>query len=267
MAKILVVEDSPLNMKLTCLLLHNAGHAVLCAVDAEAGLLLARAERPDMILMDIQLPGMDGWEATRILKNDAATAGIPVIALTAMAMNEDEGKSQSAGCDAYISKPLRYEALYAAVDALLARGCPPVVGDEPGGAAAVVSTGGKAVDLSVLENLIGKDPLLIGEFLAEFQASAGIIVQQLKTACAVGQVDQAARQAHKLRSVAYSIGALALGGLCAELEIAGKARSADTLTALLPLLEREAAAVDAFLSDVMTRSGVAAQDVRAQARS
>ena len=121
MVTVLVVEDNVANMKLASLLLRNAGHKVLSAVDAETGLTLARAERPDLILMDIQLPGMDGFAATAMLKRDPLTAGIPVIALTALAMKEDQAKSQAAGCDAYISKPLRYQELYAAIDALLAK--------------------------------------------------------------------------------------------------------------------------------------------------
>lgn len=124
MAKILVIEDNPANMKLACLLLRNAGHDVLCAVDAETGLTMARDDRPALILMDIQLPGMDGLAATALLKQDSATAAIPVIALTAMAMKADQEKSQVAGCDAYIAKPLRYQALYAAIDALLAARTP-----------------------------------------------------------------------------------------------------------------------------------------------
>jgi two-component system cell cycle response regulator DivK len=119
-ARVLVVEDNPANMKLTALLLQNAGHAVLRAVDAESGLTVARLEKPDLILMDIQLPGMDGLAATALLKQDPATASIPIIALTAMAMKDDEEKSQIAGCDAYIAKPLRYRELYAAIDNLLA---------------------------------------------------------------------------------------------------------------------------------------------------
>jgi two-component system, cell cycle response regulator DivK len=119
MARILVIEDNPANMKLASLLLRNVGHAVLGAVDAETGLTLARSHLPDLILMDIQLPGMDGLAATALLKQDPATAAIPVIALTAMAMKADEEKSQVAGCDAYIAKPLRYQELYAAIDALL----------------------------------------------------------------------------------------------------------------------------------------------------
>jgi two-component system, cell cycle response regulator DivK len=120
MAKILIVEDNPANMRLASLLLCKAGHTVLSAVDAETGITLARAEQPDLILMDIQLPGMDGLAATRHLKHDAATSAIPVIALTAMAMIEDQEKTRNAGCDAYISKPLRYQELYATIDALLA---------------------------------------------------------------------------------------------------------------------------------------------------
>lgn len=124
MAKILVIEDNPANMKLACLLLRNAGHEVLCAVDAETGLTLARDDSPELILMDIQLPGMDGLAATALLKQDPATAAIPVIALTAMAMKEDQEKTRTAGCDAYIAKPLRYQELYAAIDALLSARTP-----------------------------------------------------------------------------------------------------------------------------------------------
>lgn len=124
MAKILVIEDNPANMKLACLLLRNAGHEVLCAVDAETGLTMAREGHPALVLMDIQLPGMDGLAATALLKQDPATASIPVIALTAMAMKADQEKSQVAGCDAYIAKPLRYQELYAAIDTLLAARTP-----------------------------------------------------------------------------------------------------------------------------------------------
>ena len=119
MARVLVVEDNAANLKLATLLLSTAGHEVLSARDAEAGLAAARAQRPDLILMDLQLPGMDGLAATAILKQDAGTGAIPVIALTAMAMKEDEAKSKAAGCDAYIAKPLRYRELYATIDVLL----------------------------------------------------------------------------------------------------------------------------------------------------
>jgi two-component system cell cycle response regulator DivK len=121
MPRILIIEDNPANMKLACLLMDNVGYAVVCAVDAETGLTLARAEQPDLILMDIQLPGMDGLAATQLLKRDPVTAGIPVLALTAMAMKEDREKTRLAGCDAYIAKPLRYLELYEKINTLLAQ--------------------------------------------------------------------------------------------------------------------------------------------------
>jgi two-component system, cell cycle response regulator DivK len=109
MATVLVVEDNPVNMKLALLLLESAGHTVLSATDAETGLALARTEHPQLILMDVQLPGMDGLEAIALLKADEATRAIPVIALTALAMKGDEERIRAAGCDAYIAKPMRYQ--------------------------------------------------------------------------------------------------------------------------------------------------------------
>jgi two-component system cell cycle response regulator DivK len=124
MARVLIIEDNAANMKLAVLLLQNAGHAVMCATDAETGLTIARADQPDLILMDIQLPDMDGLAATALLKQDPVSTAIPVIALTAMAMKADQEKSQIAGCDAYIAKPLRYQELYAAIDTLLIKAKP-----------------------------------------------------------------------------------------------------------------------------------------------
>jgi two-component system cell cycle response regulator DivK len=119
MAKILIVEDNPANMKLAVFLLQSAGHTVLSATDAEAVLTLARNEQPDLILMDIQLPGMDGLAATVLLKQDEATRAIPVIALTALAMKGDETRIRAAGCDGYIAKPLAYQDFLATISASL----------------------------------------------------------------------------------------------------------------------------------------------------
>jgi two-component system cell cycle response regulator DivK len=120
MARVLVIEDNPANMTLATFLLKQAGHAVLAATDAEAGLTVARAEQPDLILLDIQLPGMDGLAAVALLKRDEATRAIPVIALTALAMKGDEERILAAGCDGYIAKPIRYQEFLATVAAQLA---------------------------------------------------------------------------------------------------------------------------------------------------
>jgi two-component system cell cycle response regulator DivK len=122
MARVLVVEDNAANMTLAVTLLESAGHTVLSAIDAEAGLTLARDQQPDLILMDIQLPGMDGLEATVLLKGDDATRDIPVIALTALAMKGDEERIRAAGCDGYIAKPMRYKEFLATVAAQLENG-------------------------------------------------------------------------------------------------------------------------------------------------
>ena len=121
MAKVLVVEDNPANMTLATFLLQSVGHSVIMATDAEAGVALAVAEQPHLILMDIQLPGMDGLQATALLKGDSATRAIPVIALTALAMKGDEERIRAAGCDGYIAKPLSYKDFLATIAATLAK--------------------------------------------------------------------------------------------------------------------------------------------------
>lgn len=103
---LLVVDDNPENLKLAKVLLKGEGYVVLTASDAEAALEVLKAARPRLILMDVQLPGMDGLELTRRIKQDPAHRDIVVVALTAYAMKGDEAKAFSAGCDAYVSKPI-----------------------------------------------------------------------------------------------------------------------------------------------------------------
>lgn len=119
MATVLVVEDNPANMTLAVFLLESAGHSVLSAVDAEDGLALARAQQPDLILMDIQLPGIDGLDAIARLKSEQETLAIPVIALTALAMKGDEERIRAAGCEGYIAKPIRYKEFLDLVSSFL----------------------------------------------------------------------------------------------------------------------------------------------------
>ena len=120
MAKILIVEDNPMNMKLAVILLESANYTVLTATDAEAALTLARSEHLNLILMDVQLPGMDGLQAVALLKRDGATRAIPIIALTALAMKGDEERIRAAGYDGYIAKPIRHKEFLATIAAQLA---------------------------------------------------------------------------------------------------------------------------------------------------
>jgi two-component system cell cycle response regulator len=126
---ILIVDDNPTNLKLARIVLEEVGYAVRTAPDAEEALALLDAFAPRLILMDIQLPGIDGLELTRRLKSDPRTRNIAIVALTAYAMKGDEAKARAAGCDGYVTKPIDTETLPQVVAAQLARGGPAAATD------------------------------------------------------------------------------------------------------------------------------------------
>jgi CheY-like chemotaxis protein len=119
MAKILIVEDNEMNRDMLSRRLEKRGHTVTTAVDGAAGVARAKAEAPDIILMDMSLPVLDGWEASKQLKSDSATSGIPIIALTAHAMATDREKALKAGCNDYDTKPVELPRLLGKIDRLL----------------------------------------------------------------------------------------------------------------------------------------------------
>jgi CheY-like chemotaxis protein len=119
MSTILIVEDNELNRDMLSRRLQRRGYDVLLAVDGEDGLDVARASVPDLVLMDMSLPTVDGWEATRRMKSDDLLRHIPVIALTAHAMANDRDKALAAGCDDYDTKPIELPRLLAKMEALL----------------------------------------------------------------------------------------------------------------------------------------------------
>ena len=118
---ILLVEDNEMNRDMLSRRLERAGYRVIVAVDGPRGIAAARAEAPDLVLMDMSLPEIDGWEATRHLKQDPATRGIPVIALTAHAMVSDRDRAMEAGCDDYDTKPVDFARLLRKMSSILAR--------------------------------------------------------------------------------------------------------------------------------------------------
>jgi two-component system, cell cycle response regulator DivK len=119
MPKILLVEDNEMNRDMLSRRLARSGYEVALAVDGAQGVAMAASEAPDLVLMDMSLPVLDGWEATRRLKSDPATRGLPVIALTAHAMSGDEEKAREAGCDDFDTKPVEYTRLVAKIEGLL----------------------------------------------------------------------------------------------------------------------------------------------------
>jgi CheY-like chemotaxis protein len=116
--KILLVEDNDLNRDMLTRRLTKRGYEVLTATDGEQGLVLAQAEQPDLVLMDMSLPGIDGWETTRRLRAGAGTSTIPVIALTAHAMAGDRERALEAGCDDYDTKPVEMDRLLLKIESL-----------------------------------------------------------------------------------------------------------------------------------------------------
>ena len=121
MPKILLIEDNEMNRDMLSRRLLKRGYEVVVAVDGQEGVAKARTEAPALVLMDMSLPVLDGWEATRALRADPATRSIPVIALTAHAMAGDREKALAAGCDDFDTKPIELERLIGKIEALLAR--------------------------------------------------------------------------------------------------------------------------------------------------
>lgn len=119
MPLILIVEDNDMNLDMLSRRLKRKGFDVVAARDGQAGVDLAMSEKPDLILMDMSLPVMDGWEATRRIKADSETAGIPVVALTAHAMASDREKAMAAGCDDFYTKPIELPGLLDIMSRLL----------------------------------------------------------------------------------------------------------------------------------------------------
>ena len=130
MTKILLVEDNEMNRDMLSRRLERRGYQVVLAVDGQQGVDLALSEAPDLVLMDMSLPVLDGWEATRRLKAAPETRGLPVIALTAHAMSSDRGKALAAGCDDYDTKPIDLPRLLGKIEALLASASPEAPAEE-----------------------------------------------------------------------------------------------------------------------------------------
>ena len=125
MPKILLVEDNEMNRDMLSRRLEKRGYTVILAVDGAAGIAQAKAEKPDLILMDMSLPVIDGWEATKQIRSDAEIAATPIIALTAHAMSSDREKCLAAGCDDFDTKPVELPRLLAKIEEMLKKGRTP----------------------------------------------------------------------------------------------------------------------------------------------
>ncbi|MDP1900772.1 MAG: PAS domain S-box protein [Rubrivivax sp.] len=244
---ILVTEDNETNQRVIVQQLALLGYAADVAGDGREALARWRQEDYALLLTDLHMPGMDGYELAAAIR--AGEGGhhraAPIVALSANALQGEAQRCRDAGMDDYLAKP----APLADLGALLEKWLPAQAAAQAGHAPAVAAPAGQGpVDVSVLAALVGDDKATIRRLLLNFRRSANEIALALGAASAAGNAAQVGALAHKLRSAAYSAGALALGDLCTALEAAGKAGEVGTIAALQARFATEVEAVDKALA-------------------
>ncbi|MBW8365900.1 MAG: PAS domain-containing protein [Rhizobium sp.] len=248
---ILVAEDNEINQKVILWQLALLGFAADVADNGRLALERWQSGNYALLLTDLQMPEMDGYALTAAIRaQEQGSRRITIVALTANTLKGEAGRCQAVGMDDCLSKPLQLDDLKKILDRWLPSA---VSGLDSYAEAAPHVAADRAVDVSVLESIIGSDPAVILEFLNDFRISATKIGAELKTACVDRQPARASQHAHKLKSSARTVGALALGELCAEIEAAGKAARTGALAALLPLFEQELDAVNAFIDSLQAQ--------------
>ena len=227
---ILVAEDNETNQKVILQQLALLGFAADIVPNGVEALERWHSGDYALLLTDLNMPKMDGYELTAAIRaQENNHSHIPIIALTANALKGEAQHCSDIGMDDYLSKPLPLESLKVMLEEWL-----PVAASKP-------------VDVSILTALIGDKPKIIHDFLQDFSVSATQIAIELIRACTHGQADHVSVAAHKLKSSARSVGALALGELCEEMEQAAKTGKLKALTVLLPRFEAEMTAVIKYL--------------------
>jgi CheY-like chemotaxis protein/HPt (histidine-containing phosphotransfer) domain-containing protein len=241
---ILIAEDNDINQKVILQQLKLLGQTADIASNGREAFELWKSGDYGMLLTDLHMPEMDGYALTAAIR--AAETGkvrIPIIAFTANALKGEAEHCREVGMDDYLSKPVQLVTLKAMLEKWLpvAFQAATIRSPQPLDAKPV------PVDVNILKALIGDDEATIRDFLHEFRASAEKIAVDLRIACAAGQAKAVTDLTHKLKSSARSVGALALGELCAEMEKSGKAGDNEVLAKLLPGFEQELAQVERFL--------------------
>jgi len=228
---ILIAEDNEINQKVVLQQLRLLGQTADIADNGREALQLWQGGGYSLLLTDLHMPEIDGYELTAAIR--AAETGktrMPIIAFTANALKGEAEHCREVGMDDYLSKPVQLVKL----KVMLKKWMPVAIHSVP-------------VDVNVLKKLVGDDDATLRGLLHGFRMNAISTAAELRTAFAAGQVAAAWALAHKLKSPALSVGALALGALCAEIEKSGKAGNSEAITSLLPEFERELASVDRFL--------------------
>jgi CheY-like chemotaxis protein/HPt (histidine-containing phosphotransfer) domain-containing protein len=259
---ILVAEDNEINQKVIRQQLALLGYAADIAPDGKEALKRWMSGDYALLLTDLHMPEIDGYQLTaaiRLAERDKVRK--PIIAFTANALKGEAEHCRAVGMDDYLSKPVQLAHLRAILQKWLPAPATPVTpaayADHLVAASPFASPAApaekKPVDVTILENLVGNDPAVISEFLHDFRISSARVAVDLRAACEAGQAAPAAAAAHKLKSSARSVGAMALGELCEQMEQAGKAGDMDALRELLPRFELELTSVSYYIDSLETK--------------
>jgi two-component system sensor histidine kinase/response regulator len=256
-ARILLVEDNPLNREVACGLLQDVGVEVHTAENGREALDRLAHERFDGVLMDVQMPVMDGLQATRLIRADTRLAGLPVLAMTANARPEDRRACLDAGMDDFMTTPMRPEPLYACLArwlsaragrAAAAPSAPPAGSGEPPGEAAVPAGDPDVVDLTILARSVAGNDEKFRRYAGMFVAAIPETVSELEATLARGDLPQLAALGHRLKASSRMVGALGFARLCETLEglrDGGSLAQAGAIVRQMPgLLARVAADID-----------------------
>jgi CheY-like chemotaxis protein/HPt (histidine-containing phosphotransfer) domain-containing protein len=267
---ILVAEDNEINQKVIRQQLTLLGYATDIARDGREALKRWESGNYALLLTDLHMPEMDGYQSTSAIRlAEQGKTRKPIIAFTANALKGEAEHCRAVGMDDYLSKPVQLAHLKAILQKWLPpptttqllslaapaiSAAPTAVPATAPGTPTAASTKDvavqKPVDVNVLKELVGDDPTVTSEFLRDFRTSSEKIAADLRGACQEGQAKIAGATAHKLKSSARAVGALALGELCAEMEQAGKAGDTQALNALLPRFESELTAVNEYIDSL-----------------
>jgi two-component system, sensor histidine kinase and response regulator len=234
--RVLVVEDNPVNRTVVVHMLEKRGHTVLTAAEGREALVLLRRAAVDVALMDVQMPGMDGYETTRAIRDSEKGTGarLPVIALTAHAMSGDKERCLEAGMDGYLTKPLQPELLFAALDQLVSARPAPVLA-----ASAAPPASAPGLDHAALLANVDGDLVLLAEIVRLFLEDSPRVIGDIRTGLLRSDATAVARAAHRLKGELGTLAAGAASAAAHRIELAGRAGALDDAHAALAVLEDE----------------------------
>lgn len=252
---ILVAEDDSVNQKVILRQLAMLGHAAEVADDGAQALLLWRQGGHALLLSDLHMPTMDGYTlAQSIRAEEPAGRRLPILALTANALKGEASRARACGMDDYLTKPIQLKVLKAALETHMnANHLPATLPPHETAVATVAAVAASAsVDLSVLTALLGDDSEVVNEFVSDYLASVRRLAPEMSAACDAGDLPKITTIAHKLKSSSRSIGALALGDLCAELENVGRSGMRDAVARCVLDFEAQVVQVEASLQEALS---------------